>query len=180
MEWCSPIAIIAYREPYWSWIIYSLFLVQNHFDILQNKREEITKKMQTNKQIEIRLSLDWLDCGVCCLREFHNTVQLQRTTQGHQVFHNITTLRDFKVSTSSDHCNWGTAQLIYRLIAAPRQIFLKDMFLCIDSLAHCLSNLSAAVPCFSTKYISEVVLLLISMLQHQISWKELTAPRYIP
>ena len=85
VKWCSPIAIIAYREPYWSWIIYSLFLVQNHFDILQNKREEITKKMQTNKQIEIRLSLDWLDCGVCCLREFHNTVQLQRTTQGHQV-----------------------------------------------------------------------------------------------
>ena len=178
MEWCSPIAIIAYREPYWSWIIYSLFLVQNHFDILQNKREEITKKMQTNKQIEIRLSLDWLDCGVCCLREFHNTVQLQRTTQGHHVLSQYYDPERFQ----SIHQQWS---LQLRNSAVDISIDRRtetDLFKGHVPLHRqiSLSNLSAAVPCFSTKYISEVVLLLISMLHHQISWKELTAPRYIP
>ena len=50
----------------------------------EGRNHQKNANKQTNK-VEIRLFLDWLDCGVCCLREFHDTVQLQRTTQGHQV-----------------------------------------------------------------------------------------------
>ena len=50
----------------------------------EGRNHQKNANKQTNK-VKIRLFLDWLDCGVCCLREFHDTVQLQRTTQGHQV-----------------------------------------------------------------------------------------------
>ena len=60
-------------------------MLPNSDNCVQRAILVLEKKCKQTNKVEIRLFLDWLDCGVCCLREFHDTVQLQRTTEGHQV-----------------------------------------------------------------------------------------------